>query len=164
MKNNEYLSYPPEAKQEAISLFKSGLGLREVVAVMRNTYPRIARQTISSWAIQDEDFGVIYRNGIASSAQTTVVASLEQLDNVYSETEALVSIMKAPTEDTPKIDPNVLTGLRLMKDVSKDQLTGAMLLLSKTNKNYRDNIKTTHEFENLPTIQLEVVDSGVSNP
>ena len=153
---NDYSSYPPEAKALAASLFEAGMSRTDVVAEMRNTYPRIQPSTLNAWSISDEAFGVVYRNGIASKAQSVVTESMEQLEDVYAKAEKML-------DDADGIDPNKATVVRLMMDTARHKKTTALMLLGKINKNYSDKTSNTVAFENLPTIQLEVVDNGVQD-
>jgi hypothetical protein len=142
--------YGKEAKEFAIHLFQDGLKAVEVVERMRVKYPSFTRQTLSYWAIHDPDgFGVIYRNSIATVAQRTLAQTFDQLEDIYEQTQATVG--------KEEIDPAVFTGLRLMADISKNQQTGALLTLARIAKReYGDNIKAVHEFENAPLVELVV--------
>ena len=160
MAKDDYSSYPPEAKQLATTLFTDGMNRNEVVAELRKTYPRFNPSTLNSWSINDEAFGVIYRNGISAKAQSVVVESMEQLEGVYAKTEALLT----DADSEGGIDEKKATLLRLMMDTARHKKTTALMLLGKINKNYSDKTNNTVAFENLPTIQLEVVDNGVQNP
>lgn len=157
---NDYSSYPPEAKKLATALFTDGSSVNDVVKKMRETYPRITRATLNSWSINDEAFGVVYRNGIASKAQSVVTESMEQLEDVYAKAEQMLN----DADSDGGIDPNKATVVRLMMDTARHKKTTALMLLGKINKNYSDKTNNTVAFENLPTIQLEVVDNGVQNP
>lgn len=157
MAKDDYSSYPPEAKKLATELFTQGLNLNQVVEKMRETYPRMNRITLNAWSINDDAFGVVYRNGIASKAQSVVVESMEQLEDVYAKAEQML-------DDEEGIDPNKATVVRLMMDTARHKKTTALMLLGKINKNYSDKTNNTVAFENLPTIQLEVIDNGLQNP
>lgn len=159
-KGDDYSAYPPEAKELATKLFEAGMSRTDVVAKMRETYPRIQPSTLNAWSINDDAFGVVYRNGIASKAQSVVVESMEQLEDVYAKAEQMLG--EANSEDG--IDPNKATVVRLMMDTARHKKTTALMLLGKINKNYSDKTNNTVAFENLPTIQLEVVDNGLQNP
>ena len=156
---NDYSGYPPEAKALATKLFEAGMSRTDVVAEMRKTYPRIQASTLNAWSINDEAFGVVYRNGIASKAQSVVTESMEQLEDVYAKAEQMLD--EANSEGG--IDPNKATVVRLMMDTARHKKTTALMLLGKINKNYSDKTSNTVAFENLPTIQLEVVDNGVQD-
>lgn len=156
-KGDDYSAYPPEAKQLATKLFENGFNRNEVVAEMRKTYPRLNPSTLNAWSINDEAFGVVYRNGIASKAQSVVTESMEQLEDVYAKAEQML-------DDEEGIDPNKATVVRLMMDTARHKKTTALMLLGKINKNYSDKTNNTVAFENLPTIQLEVIDNGLQNP
>jgi hypothetical protein len=142
--------YPPEAKELAIQLFDDGLKAVEVEKAMRKKYPTFCRQTLSSWAINDPDgFGVVYRNSVATVAQRTLANTFDQFEDIYQQTQAVLG-----KED---IDPAVFTGLRLMADITKNQHTGASMTLARiAKKNYGENVKTTHEFEDAPLVKLVV--------
>lgn len=156
---NDYSSYPPEAKQLATTLFSDGSSVNAVIEKMRETYPRITRATLNSWSINDEAFGVVYRNGIASKAQSVVTESMEQLEDVYAKAEKMLD----DANSEGGIDPNKATVVRLMMDTARHKKTTALMLLGKINKNYSDKTNSTVAFENLPTIQLEVVDNGLQD-
>jgi hypothetical protein len=149
--------YGDKAKELAMQLFDRGLKAIDVVAEMKKEYPSFTRQTLSYWAIHDPDgFGVVYRNSVATVAQRTLAQTFDQFEDIYEQTQSVVG-----KED---IDPAVFTGLRLMADISKNQQTGALLTLARiAKKNYGENVKTTHDFENAPTIKLEVVDNGLQD-
>ncbi|CAB4139648.1 hypothetical protein UFOVP338_71 [uncultured Caudovirales phage] len=158
-KGDDYSAYPPEAKQLATKLFELGMSRTDVVAEMRKTYPRLNPSTLNAWSINDEAFGVVYRNAIASKAQSVVTESMEQLEDVY----AKASKMLDDADSDGGIDPNKATVVRLMMDTARHKKTTALMLLGKINKNYSDKTNNTVAFENLPTIQLEVVDNGVQD-
>ena len=132
------------------------LSINEVVAKMRATYPKIVRQTISNWGIADEAFGILYRQALAGKAQSVITDSMEQLEDVYERTTAMLNSDEA-------IDEKKATLLRLMKDTANDKQKTAIMLLGKINKHYSDKTNNTVAFENLPTIQLEVVDNGLQD-
>lgn len=149
-KGDDYSAYPPEAKQLATKLFENGFNRNEVVAEMRKTYPRLNPSTLNSWSINDEAFGVVYRNGIASKAQSVVVESMEQLEDVYAKAEQMLG--DADSEEG--IDPNKATVVRLMMDTARHKKTTALMLLGKINKNYSDKVNNSHSFEQAPLVEL----------
>jgi hypothetical protein len=155
--DNYNAGYPPEAKDLARSLLSQNLSINEVVAKMRATYPTIVRQTISNWGIADEAFGILYRQALAGKAQSVITDSMEQLEDVYERTTTMLN------SDEP-IDEKKATLLRLLKDTANDKQKTAIMLLGKINKHYSDKTNNTVAFENAPTIKLEVVDNGISNP
>lgn len=156
-KTGHYNDYPPEAKELARHFMAQNLSINEVVAKMRATYPKIVRQTISNWGIADEAFGILYRQALAGKAQSVITDSMEQLEDVYERTSTMLN------SDEP-IDEKKATLLRLLKDTANDKQKTAIMLLGKINKHYSDKTNNTVAFENLPTIQLEVVDNGLQNP
>jgi hypothetical protein len=153
---NYNAGYPPEAKELARVLMAQNLSINEVVTKMRATYPTIVRQTISNWGIADEAFGILYRQALAGKAQSVITDSMEQLEDVYERTSTMLN------SDEP-IDEKKATLLRLLKDTANDKQKTAIMLLGKINKHYSDKTNNTVAFENLPTIQLEVVDNGLQD-
>jgi hypothetical protein len=82
-------------------------------------------------------------------AQRTLANTFDQFEDIYQQTQAVLG-----KED---IDPAVFTGLRLMADITKNQHTGASMTLARiAKKNYGENVKTTHEFEDAPLVKLVV--------
>jgi len=165
---DDYKRYPPEVKEQATMLFNDGLNVNDVVAVLRETYPRLTRATLNSWSITDEVFGAVYRNGIASKAQSVVVESMEQLEDVYAKVTDLLYVddskpIEEQLRDIKSSETHAII-LRLMMDTARHKKTTALALLGRINKNYSDKTSNAVAFENAPTIQLEVVDNGVQNP
>ena len=151
--------YGEEAKKLATQLFDSGLKAIQVEKEMQKTYPSFTRQTLSNWAINDPDgFGVVYRNSVATVAQRTLANTFDQFEDIYQQTQdALAGGDSIATDKDGKLDSAHFAGLRLLADISKNQQTGALLTLARiAKKNYGENVKTTHEFENAPLVELVV--------
>jgi hypothetical protein len=170
MAKDDYSAYPPHAKQLATELFNEGLNLTQVVEKMRETYPRMNRITLNAWSINDEAFGVVYRNAIASKAQSVVVESMEQLEDVYAKVAKLLDLGDATTAEeklTLIQKADVSLGLyRLLMDTARHKKTTALMLLAKINKNYSDKTNNTVAFENAPLVELvftKPVEDGLSS-
>ena len=152
MAKDDYSAYPPHAKQLATELFNEGLNLTQVVEKMRETYPRISRITLNAWSINDEAFGVVYRNGIAGKAQSVVVESMEQLEDVYAKTEELLDDGNSESG----IDTDKATVLRLMMDTARHKKTTALMLLGRINKNYSDKIQADLKAEVKASVDVDM--------
>lgn len=151
--------YGDDAKETAIHLFQDGLKAVEVVERMRVKYPSFTRQTLSYWAIHDPDgFGVVYRNSIATTAQRTLAQSFDKFEDIDAQVQdALAGGGNIATDKDGKLDPAYFAGLRLRADIAKNEQTGALLTLARIAKReYGENVKTTHEFENAPLVELVV--------
>jgi hypothetical protein len=151
--------YGDEARGFAIELFQDGLKAVEVVERMRVKYPSFTRQTLSYWAIHDPDgFGVVYRNSIATVAQKTLAQTFDQFEDIYAKTqEALAGGDGIATDKDGKLDSAHFAGLRLLSEITNNQMKGATMTLARIAKReYGDSIKATHEFENAPLVELVV--------